>query len=48
MQGKAVTTTDGLLKVITKEYAGSVKDTDWEVEYNKVLEQVKGKHGIKE
>jgi pimeloyl-ACP methyl ester carboxylesterase len=37
MGGKAVTTSDGLLKVITKEYALSVKEIVWEEEYRKLL-----------
>lgn len=37
LEGKAVTTSDGLLKVITKEYARSVQGKVWEDEYIKLL-----------
>jgi hypothetical protein len=37
LQGKAVTTSDGLLKVITKEYVDSVRGKNWEDAYTDLL-----------
>jgi hypothetical protein len=39
IDGKVVKTTDGLTKVITKEYYESVKDIVWEEEYQKLLKR---------
>jgi pimeloyl-ACP methyl ester carboxylesterase len=40
VKGKAVTTSDGLRKVITVEYCASIKDiTSWEEEYAKLIKK---------
>lgn len=44
VQGKTVTTTDGLIKDIPKEYVDSVKDITWEDEYRKLLASYKPVH----
>jgi hypothetical protein len=38
-QGKTTTSSDGLKKIITAEYFDSIKDINWEDEYNKLVQR---------
>jgi hypothetical protein len=44
LQGMEVTTSDGLLKIIPKEYIASVEGIVWENEYRKLLEHYSAVH----